>query len=129
MTDSSVKLTLPAGTYWIGDPGYILSEEQYEQWLQEIEKGNEYDAVVIMNGYSFVTLSTMLGDGYYKSNLRFKFGVDSGNLACIPIGIVKQPPHKHFVRRRTFKKAFKCFRTKKGMVHFGSVMIDTYPWQ
>ena len=77
-----------AGTYFIGDPCYVLREDLYEKW------GKEYNYADGGYGY-FAVGSTAYGDGVYEDVLSEKgYAVDAGILGVVNMDYSQQNPEQ-----------------------------------
>ena len=89
------KTTLPAGTYWLGDPCYVVGEP-HESWLKLVDAfyGEDKDIphteirVVELNGQKMVWSNTNYGDGVYWGTNGFNYGVDAGLLGIVPVDLI-----------------------------------------
>lgn len=75
--------TLPAGTYYVGDLCYVLSDYDYDEIVCtfEYDDGNVY----IVNGYTFAWSNTAYGDGVYRDSKRNKYPVDAGLIGILRV--------------------------------------------
>lgn len=75
--------------FYIGDPGYVLSDDVYYGiWY---EKYNFKNGKINVDGkLSFIVHRTAYGDGEYFDGSGFSYGVDSGTLAIIPLELIKE---------------------------------------
>lgn len=80
-----VELKSQRGKFYIGDPCYALSDEDYEIWG---EKFNFRSGVCKINGIDFAVYETEFGDGEFEGSDGFSYSVDSGTIAAIPIELV-----------------------------------------
>lgn len=96
---------LPAGKYFIGDPCYVIRDEDWSDILDETrffglyatEKAmmeddysakDEQNGIFKYKGHKLAASSTAYGDGEYHSNVGTKFSVDAGLLAAVPMALV-----------------------------------------
>jgi len=114
------RTSLPAGTYYIGDPCYVIKDEDWMQALDETNFFNmfpsaeatvkrEYNDKHMMNGiflceidtgikdsesYLLAASSTAWGDGCYNCFDGYEkigeCGVDAGLIAAIPVAMIKE---------------------------------------
>lgn len=125
-------MKLAAGEYYIGDPCYILHEDQYDTLLDETDffMLGSVDRGGIMfdkaTGKYFSVLGTKYGDGCYRGNNGFNYGVDAGCIACIPVEMVSEPRYVEEVTAVNFNRDFEV-RYEDGLIVFGDVIINTDP--
>ena len=78
----SGPVQLPAGTYWVGDLCYVISDDD---WSSRVCKTYYRDvAVKLGSGETALIYGTVTGDGNYRTSKNFSLGVDSGSLGIIP---------------------------------------------
>ncbi len=80
--------TLIRGTYYLGDPSYVLDEELYYDILGEKHKfePGKYD---LKNDDTFMVLhNTHNGDGTFLDTKQRKYKVESGMIALVPKKII-----------------------------------------
>lgn len=84
------KYILPPGTYYIGDPCYVI-EKNWDRLCEitDIQAG-QYE----MDGNKFVFMPTMHGDGVYEDRQGRQYGVDAGVLAVVPVGLLERTTEK-----------------------------------
>jgi hypothetical protein len=70
------------GTYYIGDPCYVMKDEFYDGvW----GKKHGYESGVYnINGVMFAVDGTAYGDGDYNGSDGKRYGVDSGTIGVVP---------------------------------------------
>lgn len=79
-----MKVTLPAGKYFIGDPCYVISDENWEKLGASgfpDGENNVLDASMFMAG-------TAYGDGEYTDGKYCRYPVDSGTLGAVPSSLI-----------------------------------------
>ena len=125
-------MKLAAGKYLIADPCYVLDNEKYDRLLGETDyfMMNSVDRGGVMidkeSGKYFAVFSTKYGDGLYRDGKGFKYGVDAGCIACIPVDICKELLEHQYVNQVTFDRDFEV-RYEDGLIVFGDVIINTDP--
>ena len=124
-------MTMPAGNYYIGDLCYVLHEE-WEECCDLFTKGrtdhgcNEGE-FTLKDGRRFACFNTAYGDGSYPDQYNRWYGVDSGSIGCILLSDVDVLNTGNFIREGHvvyFPDDFEV-SSKGGVLHFGSVSIDT----
>lgn len=136
---------LPKGDYVISDPCYVLSEENYDKLIYSDkldEKGNKefepLDGVGSIDGISLFNHSTRWGDGRYYDDERYEYGVDSGQIGCIPMELVDEDKLKdvdgerkrddgstfYLIRKIHFPQNFEC-SYENGVFFIGDLIIKT----
>ena len=119
---------LPAGTYYIGDPCYVMGKTDEMDWLTVLDKTNYFDGEIHeVGGYKVWGEGTAHGDGEYKDQEGNEYGVDSGTLAAVPLEYVHDVAEaRRLGHIHEFDEDFDCERNG-GVLRFGSVEIDTDP--
>ena len=122
----SFSHTLPAGTYYIGDLCYALSDDVYDKVFGGMgydsgiyaEKGT--DRVFLVNGTSY-------GDGLYLGTDGKEFAVDAGIIGICSQSLMGKDGNGGHVY--TFESPVTCSFKKDGRFYFsssnGRLMIDT----
>lgn len=125
------KQIFKAGTYYIGDPGYIF-DKSWDNIIVNLEPSFISDKQEI-NGLKVAIASTANGDGNYKDNYGDSYGVDSGLLGILPIELIKLDDRYtvSVIRENTdmhihnFLEDFEVDVSKPGVFVFGNIVIDT----
>jgi hypothetical protein len=132
---------LPAGEYLIIDPCYIVDPARLQTLFGPTETART-SAVAVdpQTGARFAYSYTATGDGLYVDNDGIEYGVDSGTLACLPLGmldaarLVNRPLHDRSDgqvcsgRFVTFDAPVRCVPCDAhGVIRFGPIVIDTGP--
>lgn len=138
-------VTLPPGTYWIGDPCYVLGDKNGYKWgvllertgclgihpLNKMEtKNDRTDQTLrfeLKEGHDAVTFPTLYGDGSYPCSLFEEvLSVDSGTLSCVPVvALPDDYVGKEDGIEHTFDDPQPCWFAPDGTIHIGSVTIWT----
>ena len=74
---------LPAGRYWIGDPCYVIDENQWDGFLEEVDCE---ETLFQFNNLDVVCAETN-GDGCWDFDGK-TYGIDAGLMAVIPAELV-----------------------------------------
>jgi len=125
-------MKLAAGKYVIADPCYVLSYATYDRLLSETDyfMYKTVDRGGIMpdkqSGKFFAVFSTKYGDGLYRDGSGFKYGVDAGCIACIPVEMWDKGEDNTYINEVEFARDFEV-RYEDGLIVFGDVIIDTDP--
>ena len=113
--------TLPAGSYWVGDPCYSIPRGQWHEWLEAADYTNETVKVAAVNGHLCVGINTEFGDGTYHGDDGGEYPVDSGMIGLVP---VKLGPTNSGTTIETFPEEFECYR-EGSVIVLGHVRIET----
>lgn len=118
-------MKMGAGTYYIGDPCYVIRDKD---WLKVLEDSEYFeDGEFVYNNCRCFAYGTAYGDGEYEDNQgRDGYGVDSGCISIMPIAAVTKDRDRieefgHLVEMP--KDFFPCFRN--GVFYFDEIEIDT----
>ena len=83
------EITVPAGTYWLGDPCYAVPESD---WLPLLETCDYFNQPVgSLAGFSVYASGTAYGDGCYSDEHGREFGVDAGLIGLVPVAYGLRP--------------------------------------
>ena len=90
-----ISKTLPAGVYYIGDPCYVIDDDEWNDFLDifwDVED-KIYEPDFIYKDRLLFCHGTRHGDGFFPvCNMPFSgstwLDVDAGMLACLPIALV-----------------------------------------
>ncbi len=125
---------LPAGKYYIGDPCYVISREDWDSIL-EATNFFEGDGLFTFRGHKLAVYSTAWGDGLYPgychvdSSLH-SFGVDSGLLGAVPEELVSEEAKSKVDAAEMWIAveeigSLVCWKEGRGLIHLGPVSIVT----
>ena len=130
------KTLLPSGTYIIGDPSYQVKEENWYLWNMDFETvgAQPVDSNQKRQPYVFeykdklvCCCRTSYGDGVYYDQHDRQYGVDTGQIAAIPIEISELESNKcntglgHVME---FKNEF-SIDYKDSIISIGDIKINT----
>lgn len=123
-------MTMPSGTYYVGDLCYVMHPEWDEFCEITIEGNNVKDGeFTLKDGRRFATYGTLYGDGQYRSNIGSYHSVDAGLIGCIRVEDIRDPSAtmKQMQDFGTIVEFDKPFETSEfeGVITFGCVEIDT----
>ena len=113
---------LPAGTYVITDPCYVI-----ERWDKAIADTNCFDdtGVFQMDGYNYCGIGTMYGDGLYYDNYGIEYPVDAGLIGAVSVELVILEGKCTDYKTVTFDYPVKCGVDSEGTIFFGDIRIET----
>jgi hypothetical protein len=85
-------MTMPAGTYYVGDLCYVMHPE-WDEFCDITINGEQCNdgEFTLKDGRRFATYGTMYGDGMYRSNIGTDHSVDAGLIGCIRIEDIRDP--------------------------------------
>lgn len=82
-------MILRRGVYYIGDPTFIIPDENSEFiWGNILQKSQVFLDHIVYNGYQFICSNTG-GPGMYRDQFDNIYGIDSGCLSVMPIKMVQ----------------------------------------
>jgi hypothetical protein len=128
---SGTEVVVPAGTYFLGDPCYIISHDA--GWMELLDSCGYFDGSPVgeVHGCEVLAFGTKYGDGVYFDQLGRAFGVDAGLIGLVPV-----QPWEHEVRKAlgdglgklvVFTEDSTC-TSEDGLLTFGPVaVINTDP--
>jgi hypothetical protein len=122
-----MRVTLPAGSYVVGDPAYNIPDDNWDEVLDNCGnfKHQCQSTWTRANGLpgSVVAFYTKFGDGEYSSGKR-KFLVDSGTIGIIPLEHLDGKELDATTHLIKFSRPFECFEVN-GVLVFGFLEINT----
>ena len=83
----NIETTVPAGTYFLGDPCYAVQDEKWMPWLEDcgyLESPDLLDGEAL-KGQRVVAVSTAYGDGTYYDGRGNRYSVDAGIIGLTPL--------------------------------------------
>lgn len=87
---ANTPLTIPAGTYYVGDLCYVLLDRWEEVCALLDQPGIDFDGpaptqtvFTMVDGTVFACMRTMYGDGTYETSTGEVVGVDSGTVGAV----------------------------------------------
>lgn len=83
-TNDMTTIKLKKGTYWVGDPVYIMEDEEREELFVKTDYFRRID-VFEYRGCPFASTYVYGGDDIYWDNDSFKYIVDSATLCIIQV--------------------------------------------
>lgn len=119
---------LPAGTYYIGDIGYLVRDE--DEWHELLRLADHFNAPRMFRhekyGYLWAA-HTAYGDGIYESNFGDVFTVDGGLIGIVDHKFMLPERWKEYwgVAKVSFSRAFRVSRDEDGTFRFGAKRIWT----
>ena len=118
----SLKIEVGAGTYYIGDPGYAVADEEWEEFL-----GSMMTHVVY--GWGAVVFFTIIGDGLYLDQHSNPYNVDSGLIGVFPVERVSSSVDREEMARlgqfHHFESSFLVkYDGEQEIVWFGDIEIN-----
>lgn len=118
----SNSFILPAGTYVITDPCYVI-----KRWDQVITDTDCFDTTGVyqLSGYNYCGIGTMYGDGSYYDNYGVEYPVDSGLIGAVAVELVILEGKCTDYKTVTFKKSVECGIDSGGTIYFGAIRIET----
>lgn len=120
-----VGTTLPAGEYYIGDPCYVIEEWPAFLDVFEVAEDNDED-VFEYKGRNVFVHHTMHGDGLYDGSDGHEYGVDSGLIGVVPIGLVTKNGDGGLGMRYKFDTPFTVAHSN-GTFYIDTLVINTDP--
>ena len=117
---------MEAGTYYVGDLGYVLSDNDWDEIVRITNMGNwkteTFGMFQMKSGVSFCNFRTTDGDGKYQDTEGRIYKVDSGRIGCIPITCMSTySPYGNVV---SIHESFTPF-IRDSIIYMGTIEIDT----
>ena len=104
------QFTLDAGDYWLGDPCYVIKDEDWLPWLKACFFETETNLAGEIPGteHEAVGFATSYGDGVYPYTVNgeevFELGVDAGMIGFVPVEYEPNPRLEGMVTKVTFSR-------------------------
>lgn len=132
MRDTYKSFIVPAGKYWLADPCYIVTGEEWMTYcfaLEAADKTAEYTLnsyyADLSDGTKILSFNTRYGDGHYSDQFGTDYYVDSGLLGLVPYEYKPDySPTEGGGQLVEFTEETLCF-TRDGILTFGNHVIDT----
>lgn len=126
---------LKEGLYWVGDPCYVLKENNGWDWGDILEQtkffgGDQPCEIKGKKGsYQVCVYGTAYGDGSYSGSDGKEYSVDAGLIGVIPLKALPSIKGKHgdgidCGHIYYFSDDFLC-EDEAGLLTFGGLVIDT----
>lgn len=121
------KQKIAPGEYYIGDLCYAMSDDDWQQFIMEVEE--ETVSKFCINGieYQVWYASTEFGDGEYDATIRSESvgtcPVDSGTIGIISVAALDVENAGHGITH-TFTQSF-IPEVDFGTMYFGPISIET----
>ena len=121
---STPAFTMPPGTYFIGDPCYVLDDE-WDEVCELIIKDRECveGKFNLSSGREFSSFNTAYGDGTYLDQFSHKYAVDSGSIGCVRL-LDGESPRGDLGQLCVFDSPFIVER-RGDVIYIGHLSIDT----
>ena len=121
-TKTYFEVTIPAGRYYLGDPCYVIRDDD---WIPLLENCDYFrNPVGKVGGYDILAFSTKHGDGTYSDKRGNKYDVDAGLIGLVPVAYGGR---EHENREVKFESPTLCWNDD-GVLHFGGITINTDAW-
>jgi hypothetical protein len=121
MPRNNFTLTVPAGTYWLGDPCYSVPSDL---WIPLLESCDFFNLPVgTVNGHKVYASPTAYGDGEYVGSDGYSYPVDAGLIGLVPEALVTEEP-SGFSRKITVDHDF-IFGYEDGTIMIDTIKIPT----
>ena len=121
IVDTTHKVVVPAGDYWLGDPCYAVPDDLWHELLES--SGYFLDKPFgTVAGHNVLAFGTAYGDGVYLDQFDNQYPVDAGLIGLTPVGLANGRPFGS--RLITFKYDTEC-TGHEGVMRFGDYKINT----
>jgi hypothetical protein len=123
-------MSMPAGTYYVGDLCYVLNDEWSDFCDRTIVDGRCLNGeIVLSNGVRVASYQTAYGDGLYNDIDGNKYAVDAGLIGCVKVEDCDISNIRDLGHIVVFDTFFRTGVTKGGTIWFGDkVEIETGHW-
>jgi hypothetical protein len=129
LVDRSQGLVMvPAGTYYLADPCYIVRDGHWLPWLDAAHyqlDNDELGGIMYAHtgdGFPVFGFITGDGDGAWTGSNGAQYTADAGLIGLVPVEYAPDNPYGY--QRVTFERPTTC-RNRGGCMSFGPVRINT----
>jgi len=126
---------MPAGSYYVGDLCYVMSNEEWDEVcsLTIIDNKCIEGEFTLKDGRRFAMYGTEWGDGVYRDFAGNEYSVDSGTIGCIKWQDIKELKYEHIIKLGVVHEFNTDFVTGggrgqedwEGTIQFGRIVIET----
>lgn len=122
---NGVSRSIPAGSYWVGDPCYAFDDSDLWMALLESARYEERDLLEARaRGQRFTASGTAFGDGTYEDREGRSYPVDAGLIGVVPARPgCDTPSGMHLIE---FPEEF-TVSYDDGTIYIGTIAIETDP--
>ena len=128
------EVSMPAGKYYLGDPCYLIPDNDWMAWLEAADYTKQLTLVATVPNTDFVAMgfSTAYGDGTYplttpNGDEDGFIPVDAGLIGLVPFDSVDKPSYYDGSYRVVeFDSDIVC-TVDQGILDFGGYVVDTDP--
>lgn len=120
---STYKVTIPAGTYWVGDPCYAVPDGLWLPWLQQARLSGGGDEGILsasIDGMFVAGASTMHGDGVYADRSGREYCVDAGMIGVVDARLHAETEPPSGMHRVTFDADCMLVQHRDGRIQIGT---------
>lgn len=125
-------VVIPAGTYVVGDPCYVVPDECWDDYLDAANYRTMHVLAATIDGHPVVGVGTAFGDGGYEDAQGRTYSVDAGLIGLVPVALVSAKDmetvangHSHVIE---FPNPVVChWSTDEGTITLGHIKIKTDP--
>jgi hypothetical protein len=82
-----MRVLVPAGTYFLGDPCYAVPDALWDDLLQSCDYFQS-NPIGEVKGHKVLAFNTKYGDGTYVDQNGNEFGVDAGMIGLVPEALI-----------------------------------------
>lgn len=115
------------GTYYIGDPCYVIKDDDWMAYLESYGEGWGQGQATTFQGHKVWHNGTNFGDGCYPGSDGHSYAVDAGIIGIIPEALIfnKYDHIAELGRIVKFDKPFFVWSDNDSTFHFGDIVIVT----
>lgn len=125
MSRNAQSIMIPAGTYFLGDPCYVVPDELWSPLLDATRFFEDDPHILFQGKYNILAFSTAYGDGCFRGSDGKDYGVDAGMIGLVETTINPAAVATDYTSIVTFDRPTQCTRDLDGTLTFGDVVIPT----
>lgn len=124
----ALTVRVEAGEYFLGDPCHAVDIKTWDDFCDKLSY-NEAGSITAIGEWQVLAFRTAIGDGYYSGSDGVTYAVNTGLIGLVPVELIQRRnlDLAKLGRMVNFETPQACSRDTEGVMHFGTIVIDTTP--